>query len=172
MTSTPHHKRRRWRRRVGWPLIALGVVLFAYGYIGATTGLVSLPFDRHHVLSEITGVALVLRGLIWALSDDLADGHAGRQVATCCSNSVWSMATAAIAPSAAAITTCAPGTGMLGRRAMSPMASTPGTLVCPRSSTITELSSSSVQPSWRGRSLRWRVGREGRLRCGRPARPR
>src|SRR6266536_2000922 len=26
--------------------------------------------DRHHVLSEITGVALVLRGLIWALSDD------------------------------------------------------------------------------------------------------
>src|SRR6266568_2612186 len=56
------------------------------------------------------------------------------------------MATAAIAPSAAAITTCAPGTGMLGRRAMSPMASTPGTLVCPRTSTITELSSSSVQP--------------------------
>jgi len=32
--------------------------------------LVSLPFDRHHVASEITGVVLVLRGLIWALSDD------------------------------------------------------------------------------------------------------
>jgi hypothetical protein len=70
MASTSRHKRRRWRRRVGWPLVALGVVLFAYGYIGATTGLVSLPFDRHHVASEITGVVLVLRGLIWALSDD------------------------------------------------------------------------------------------------------
>jgi hypothetical protein len=70
MASTPHHKRRRWRRRVGWPLVALDVLLFAYGYIGATTGLVSLPFDRHHVASEITGLALVLRGLIWALSDD------------------------------------------------------------------------------------------------------
>lgn len=70
MASTPRHKRRRWRRRVGWPLVAVGVLLFAYGYIGATTGLVSLPFDRHHVASEITGLVLVLRGLILALSDD------------------------------------------------------------------------------------------------------
>ena len=70
MASTPRHRRRRWRRRVGWPLVALGVLVFAYGYIGATTGLVSLPFDRHHVASEITGVVLVLRGLIWALLDD------------------------------------------------------------------------------------------------------
>jgi len=68
MASTSRHKRRRWRCRVGWPLIAVGVLLFAYGYIGATTGLASLPFDRHHVGSEITGV--VLRGLIWALSND------------------------------------------------------------------------------------------------------
>ncbi len=70
MAITPRHKRRRWRRRVGWPLVALGTLLFAYGYIGATTGLVSLPFDRHHVASEITGVVLMLRGLIWALLDD------------------------------------------------------------------------------------------------------
>ena len=70
MASSPRHKRWRWRRRVGWPLVAVGVLLFAYGDIGATTGLVSLPFDRHHVASEITGLVLVLRGLIWALSDD------------------------------------------------------------------------------------------------------
>jgi hypothetical protein len=70
MASSPRHKRRRWRRRVGWPLVAVGVLLFAYGYLGATTGLVSLPFDRHHVASEITGLVLVLRGLIWALSDE------------------------------------------------------------------------------------------------------
>jgi hypothetical protein len=70
MASTARHKRRRWRRRVGWPLVAVGVLLFAYGYLGATTGLVSLPFDRHHVASEITGLVLMVRGLIWALSDD------------------------------------------------------------------------------------------------------
>ncbi len=52
MATTPRHKRRRWRRRVGWPLVVLGVVPFAYGYIGATTGLVSLPFDRHHAASR------------------------------------------------------------------------------------------------------------------------
>src|SRR5262249_61343245 len=43
--------------------------------------------------------------------------------------SSWSMATAAVAPSAAAMTTNAPGKGMVGRRAMSPAANTPGTLV-------------------------------------------
>jgi hypothetical protein len=38
--------------------------------VGVLTGLVSLPFDRHHVASEITGLVLVLRGLIWVLSDE------------------------------------------------------------------------------------------------------
>ena len=71
MATTPHRKRRRWRRRAGWPLVALGVLLFLlYGYVGTTTGLVSLPFDRHHVASQITGAVLALRGLIWALSDE------------------------------------------------------------------------------------------------------
>jgi class 3 adenylate cyclase len=62
------------------------------------------------------------------------------------------MAMAAMAPSAAAITIWAPGTGMVGRRAMSPAANTPATLVWPKSPTLTEPSSSSTQPSWPGRA--------------------
>jgi hypothetical protein len=69
MTTTSHPKWRRWRRRAGWPLIALGVLLFVYGYLGATTGLVSLPFDRHHVASQLVGAVLAVVGLRWALSE-------------------------------------------------------------------------------------------------------
>jgi hypothetical protein len=69
MTTTPHRRRRRWRRRIGWPLVALGMLLFVYGYLGATTGLVSLGFDRHHVASQIVGVVLAAVGLRWALSE-------------------------------------------------------------------------------------------------------
>lgn len=60
--------RRRWRRRIGWPLVALGALLFLYGYVGATTGLVSLPFDRHHIASQIAGGVLAVLGLRWATS--------------------------------------------------------------------------------------------------------
>lgn len=60
---------RRWRRRVGWPLVALCVLLFGYGYLGATTGLVSLPFDHHHVASQIVGAGLAVARLRWALSE-------------------------------------------------------------------------------------------------------
>ena len=35
----------RWRRRIGWPLCAVGGVLFLLGNIGARTGIVFLPFD-------------------------------------------------------------------------------------------------------------------------------
>jgi hypothetical protein len=69
VTTTPHRGRRRWRRRIGWPLVALGVLLFGYGYLGATTGLVSLPFDRHYVVSQLVGGVLAVVGLRWALSE-------------------------------------------------------------------------------------------------------
>lgn len=69
MTTTPHRKRRRWRRRIGWPLTGLGVLLFGYGYLGATTGLVSLPFDRHPIASQLGGAVLAVVGLRWALSE-------------------------------------------------------------------------------------------------------
>ncbi len=44
------------------------MLLFGYGYLGATTGLVSLPFDRHHVASQLVGAVLAV-GLRWALSE-------------------------------------------------------------------------------------------------------
>ncbi len=59
---------RRWRRPAGWSAVAVGALLFLYGYLGATTGLVSLPFDRHHVVSQIIGLVLAVVGLGWATS--------------------------------------------------------------------------------------------------------
>ncbi|MGH2829435.1 MAG: hypothetical protein ACRDJM_03020 [Actinomycetota bacterium] len=58
--------RRDWRQRVGWPLAAIGAALFIVGQVGSRTGLISLPFDRHHVISQVGGFFLAIRGLIWA----------------------------------------------------------------------------------------------------------
>lgn len=66
--SVLRRRRRKlgWRRRVGWPTVALGALLAIYGFVGATTGAIVLPFDRHHVMSEIGGLVLVVLGLRWA----------------------------------------------------------------------------------------------------------
>jgi hypothetical protein len=57
---------RDWRQRVGWPLAAIGAALFILGQVGSRTGFVSLPFDRHHVISQVGGFFLAIRGLTWA----------------------------------------------------------------------------------------------------------
>lgn len=54
------------RRRVGWPLAVAGAVLFILGQVGSRTGIVFLPFDRHHVISQVGGFFLAIRGLTWA----------------------------------------------------------------------------------------------------------
>ncbi len=66
--SLPRRRHRRvgWRRRIGWPTVAVGALLALYGYVGATTGIISLPIDRHHVASQIGGLVLVVLGLRWA----------------------------------------------------------------------------------------------------------
>lgn len=56
----------RWRRRIGWPLCALGGVLFLLGNIGARTGIVFLPFDPHHVFEQFGGGLIGIFGLLWA----------------------------------------------------------------------------------------------------------
>ena len=58
--------RRSWRKRVGWPLCAIGGVLFLLGNIGARTGIVFLPFDPHHVIAQFGGALIGIVGLLWA----------------------------------------------------------------------------------------------------------
>lgn len=43
--------------------IPLGVLLFLLGQIGGRTGWITLPFDPHHVLTQLGGGALLLYGL-------------------------------------------------------------------------------------------------------------
>lgn len=62
----PRRSRARWRKWLGWPLVAVGGVLFLLGNIGARTGIVFLPFDPHHVIGQFGGAILAVVGLIWA----------------------------------------------------------------------------------------------------------
>lgn len=43
--------------------IPLGALLLLIGQLGSRTGIVSLPFDQHHVLTQILGFGLLLFGL-------------------------------------------------------------------------------------------------------------
>lgn len=58
-------ERRDWRQRVAVPLIIAGAVWFIAGQIGARTGIMSLPFDPHHIFSQVAGALVALRGLMW-----------------------------------------------------------------------------------------------------------
>lgn len=68
---SPQLRRARtdWRKRLGWPLVVAGSILFLGGQIGARTGLVFLPFDTHHLLAQWGGALLAVTGLIWATKD-------------------------------------------------------------------------------------------------------
>lgn len=56
-----------WRKRFGWTTVAVGAALFIVGSVGARTGVVVLPFDPHHIFSQVGGAALAIIGLTWAL---------------------------------------------------------------------------------------------------------
>jgi hypothetical protein len=66
--NSPPPKRLRapWRKRLEWPLVALGAAMFLVGNIGARTGITLLPFDPHHVFAQFGGAAVAAVGLIWA----------------------------------------------------------------------------------------------------------
>jgi hypothetical protein len=44
-------------------LTPLGLGLFAVGAIGAKTGAYMIPFDPHHMITEIVGLAMAFTGL-------------------------------------------------------------------------------------------------------------
>lgn len=56
----------RLRRRLGWPLCALGVALFVATYVANLAGTILLPFDQHHLIGQLGGGVLAFTGLLWA----------------------------------------------------------------------------------------------------------
>ena len=54
--------RPRWSW-LAWPTVLVGVALLAVGWIGAKTGAVAIPGDRHHVLSQLIGLGLLFLGV-------------------------------------------------------------------------------------------------------------
>ena len=47
------------RRILAWVVAVFGVGMFIVGWIGAQTGAIAVPGDRHHVLSQFVGAGLV-----------------------------------------------------------------------------------------------------------------
>ena len=64
--SEPAQQRRGltpWRKRVGWSIAILGLVVFLIGNVGARTGIVIFPFDPHHVFGQVGGAIILITGL-------------------------------------------------------------------------------------------------------------
>ncbi len=57
---------RVWRKRIGWIMVAVGLPMFLIGNIGARTGVVTLPFDPHHVIAQLGGALVAIVGLMAA----------------------------------------------------------------------------------------------------------
>lgn len=56
---------RGWRGCVAVPLAVLGGLWFLIGNIASRMGVVLLPFDRHHLVSQFGGVAVAMVGVSW-----------------------------------------------------------------------------------------------------------
>ncbi|UQA91143.1 hypothetical protein [Streptomyces halobius] len=46
-----------------YTLLPLGMLLVAIGYLGAVTGVTMVPFDPHHIGTQIVGLVLAFIGL-------------------------------------------------------------------------------------------------------------
>lgn len=56
---------RTWRQRLSIPFAVAGTVVFVGGYTGALLGFQILPFDQHHAVAQMGGLALAIVGLSW-----------------------------------------------------------------------------------------------------------
>jgi hypothetical protein len=52
----------RARRGLKWALVAIGVTLFVFGYLGALSG--AMPHMQLHVPAQLVGLGLVVAGLV------------------------------------------------------------------------------------------------------------
>ena len=58
----------RLKKRMGWPICALGLSLFAAMFVANSAGVVLVPFDQHHIFGQVIGGVLAFTGLLWATS--------------------------------------------------------------------------------------------------------
>ncbi len=56
-------------KNIGWALAVLGLVLFLSGSLGASLGIVILPFDQHHVIGQFGGIVVAVVGVNVATRD-------------------------------------------------------------------------------------------------------
>jgi hypothetical protein len=63
MTGPPNPARRRRDKIIFRTATPVGAALLVLGQVGARTGIVALPGDPHHLLTQLLGGALLLWGL-------------------------------------------------------------------------------------------------------------
>lgn len=51
-----------WLGKTGWAIAIFGVLMFLVGNIGARTGVTFLPFDPHHVGTQLLGAVVIAVG--------------------------------------------------------------------------------------------------------------
>lgn len=67
--ATPVHLPRdlpRWKTILGWLTSVVGLGLFVASDLAAHSGVVLIPFDRHHLFGQTGGLVLAATGLVWA----------------------------------------------------------------------------------------------------------
>lgn len=62
-SAPPQASRSSRDRLIMLVAMPLGALLFLIGQLGSRTGMISLPFDQHHVLTQLLGAGLLLLGL-------------------------------------------------------------------------------------------------------------
>ncbi len=56
----------RRKRLLGWPIVAIGAVLFVATQVANYSQHILLPFDRHHFFGQVGGLMFVVLGVSWA----------------------------------------------------------------------------------------------------------
>ena len=63
MSGHPDEGRRRRAKLIFRTATPVGAVLLVLGQVGARTGIVAMPGDPHHILTQVLGAGLLMWGL-------------------------------------------------------------------------------------------------------------